>query len=375
VRRAFKFRLFTNRNQDRELAAMLETHRRLYNSCLDERKTRYEAEKVTVRYGEQSARFKAERATNPYYARLNFSSAQATMRRLEKSFANFFRRVKTGEKPGYPRFKGRDFFNSIEFPSYGDGIRLNDTKLRVQHVGMIRVKLHRPIEGEVKTVTLKREAGKWYAVFSCDLGDVLVTPSLLPPVGIDVGLKSFLSKSDGSKPEPNPRYQKTALPELRRKGRAVARKRKGGKNRRKAVKKLAKIHARVKNLRRDHHHKVALKLVRRYGLIAVESLSIKTMLKNDRLARAISDVAWGNFLLTLRAKAESAGVAYVEVNARGTSQECPDCGRVVRKDLSQRWHSCECGCSLDRDEASARVILARGLLARTGPAERKAGVA
>jgi putative transposase len=131
----------------------------------------------------------------------------------------------------------------------------------------------------------------------------------------------------------------------------------------------------VKNLRRDHHHKVALKLVRRYGLIAVESLSIKTMLKNDRLARAISDVAWGNFLLTLRAKAESAGVAYVEVNARGTSQECPDCGRVVRKDLSQRWHSCECGCSLDRDEASARVILARGLLARTGPAERKAGVA
>jgi putative transposase len=375
VRRAFKFRLFTNRNQDRELAAMLETHRRLYNSCLDERKTRYEAEKVTVRYGEQSARFKAERATNPYYARLNFSSAQATMRRLEKSFANFFRRVKTGEKPGYPRFKGRDFFNSIEFPSYGNGIRLNDTKLRVQHVGMIRVKLHRPIEGEVKTVTLKREAGKWYAVFSCDLGDVLVTPSLLPPVGIDVGLKSFLSKSDGSKPEPNPRYQKTALPELRRQGRAVARKRKGGKNRRKAVKKLAKIHARVKNLRRDHHHKVALKLVRRYGFIAVESLSIKNMLKNDRLARAISDVAWGNFLLTLRAKAESAGVAYVEVNARGTSQECPDCGRVVRKDLSQRWHSCECGCSLDRDEASARVILARGLLARTGPAERKAGIA
>ena len=375
MRRAFKFRLFTNRNQDRELAAMLETHRRLYNSCLDERKTRYEAEKVTVRYGEQSARFKAERATNPYYARLNFSSAQATMRRLEKSFANFFRRVKTGEKPGYPRFKGRDFFNSIEFPSYGNGIRLNDTKLRVQHVGMIRVKLHRPIEGEVKTVTLKREAGKWYAVFSCDLGDVLVTPSLLPPVGIDVGLKSFLSKSDGSKPEPNPRYQKTALPELRRQGRAVARKRKGGKNRRKAVKKLAKIHARVKNLRRDHHHKVALKLVRRYGFIAVESLSIKNMLKNDRLARAISDVAWGNFLLTLRSKAESAGVAFVEVDARGTSQECPGCGRVVRKALWQRWHSCACGCSLDRDEASARVILARGLLARTGPAERKAGIA
>src|SRR3954447_23063747 len=126
---------------------MLETHRRLYNSCLDERKSRYEAEKVTVKYAEQSARFKAERATNPYYARLNFSSAQATMRRLEKSFANFFRRLKTGEKPGYPRFKGRDFFNSVEFPTHGDGIRLIGSRLRVRHVGTIRVKLHRTIEG------------------------------------------------------------------------------------------------------------------------------------------------------------------------------------------------------------------------------------
>ena len=135
---------------------------------------------------------------------------------------------------------------------------------------------------------------------------------------------------------------------------------------------MAKVHARVKNLRAEHHHQVALKLVRRYGLIAVESLSIKNMLKNDRLSRAISDVAWGNFLLTLRSKAESAGVAFVEVNARGTTQECSGCGRVVPKDLSQRWHSCECGCSLDRDENAARNVLARGLQARTGPAERKA---
>jgi putative transposase len=231
------------------------------------------------------------------------------------------------------------------------------------------------VQGTVKTVTLKRVAEKWYVVLSCDLGDVATGPSVNPAVGIDVGLKTFLSKSGGSEPEPNPRYLKTALPELRRKGRAVARKRKGGKNRRKAVRKLARVHARVKDLRAEHHHQVALKLVRRYGLIAVESLSIKTMLKYDRLARSISDVAWGNFLLTLKSKAESAGVSVVEVNARGTSRECPDCGKVVRKDLSQRWHSCECGCSLVRDEASARVILARGLLARTGPVERKAGVA
>jgi putative transposase len=375
MRRAFKFRLFTNLNQSRELDIALESHRRLYNACLDQRKTAYETDGTSIRYADQSAWFKAERETNPYFARLNFSAGQATMRRLEKSFANFFRRVKAGEKPGYPRFKGRDFFNSIEYPSHGDGIRLKGNRLRVQHVGVIRVKLHRGVEGKIKTLSLKREAGKWFLVVSCDLGDVAVEPSVNPAVGIDVGLKSFLSKSDGSKPEPNPRYLKTALPELRRKGRAVARKKKGGKNRRKAVKQLAKAHARVKNLRAEHHHQVALKLVRRYGLIAVESLSIRGMLKNGRLARSISDVAWGNFLLTLRSKAESAGVAFVEVNARGTTQECSACGQVVPKDLSQRWHSCSCGCSLDRDENAARNILARGLLARTGPAGLKVGVA
>lgn len=372
MRRAFKYRLWTNTNQERELAAMLETHRRLYNSCLHERKSRYEAEKVTVKYAEQSARFKAERETNSFYARLNFSSAQATMRRLDKAFANFFGRVKSGEKPGYPRFKGRDFFNSVEFPAHGDGIRLTDDRLRVQHVGTIRVKLHRPTEGAIKTLSLKREAGKWYVVVSCDLGDVVVEPSTNPAVGIDVGLKSFLTASDGSS-EPNPRYLKDALPALRKAQRSLARKKKGGRNRRKARGAVAKVHARVANLRREHHFKIALKLVLRFGFIAVESLSIKNMLKNGRLARAISDVAWGNFLLTLRSKAESAGVVFVEVNARGTSQECSGCGQVVRKDLSQRWHSCACGCSLDRDENAARNILARGLQARIGLAGLNVG--
>jgi len=374
VRRAYKYRLWTDADQERELAAMVETHRRLYNDCLHERKARYEAEKVTVKYAEQSARFKVQRATNPFYARLNFSSAQATMRRLDKAFGHFFRRVKSkAGKAGYPRFRGRDRYDSVEFPAHGDGIRLTGDRLRVQHVGTIRVKLHRPVGGRVKTVTLKREADKWYVVLSCDLGDVPVPPSANPPVGIDMGLEKFLSKSDGTTPEPNPRYLKDALPELRRKQRACARKAKGGKNRRKAHKAVAKLHATVANLRREHAHQVALKLVRRYGTIAVEGLSIRNMLKNDRLSRAISDVAWGSFLLTLKSKAESAGVSVVEVDARGTSQECSGCGRVVAKDLSQRWHSCDCGCSLDRDENAARNILARGLPAWTKPAGRNVG--
>src|SRR3954453_10025146 len=157
MRRAFRYRLYPNRNQLRELEITLESYGRLYNACLDERKARYQAEKVTVKYAAQSARFKAERATNPFYARLNFSSAQATMRRLDKAFAHFFRRVKAkAGKAGYPRFRGRDRYDSVEFPAHGDGIRLTGDRLRVQHVGTIRVKLHRTVEGTVKTVTLKR---------------------------------------------------------------------------------------------------------------------------------------------------------------------------------------------------------------------------
>jgi putative transposase len=357
------------------LEIALESHRRHYNACLDERKARYEAEKVTVKYAAQSARFKAERATNPFYARLNFSSAQATMRWLDEAFGHVFRRVEAkADKAGYHRFRGRDRYDSIEFPSHGDGIRLAGDRLRVQHVGVIRVKLHRPVQGRVKTVTLKRVADQWYVVLSCDLGDVAVEPSANPPVGIDVGLEKFLSKIDGTAPEPNPRFLKDALPELRRKQRAYARKARGGKNRRKAREAVAKVHAAVANLRHEHAHQVALKLVRRYGMIAVESLSIRNMLGNDRLSRAIGDVAWGNFQLTLRSKAENAGVAFVEVDARGTSQECPGCRRVVKKDLSQRWHACDCGCSLDRDENAARNILARGLPDWTKPAGRNVGL-
>ena len=368
MRKAFNFRLFTNANQERELDIALETHRRLYNAYLDLRELACSMYGVPLSYVDCSRWFKGQRATNPFFARINFSSAQATMRRLDKAFAAFFRRIKAGEEPGFPRFKGRDFFDSIEFPAYGDGIKLVNGKLRVTNVGLIRIKMHRPLEGKIKTVSLKREAGHWYAVFSCDLGDVPIEPSTNPPVGIDVGLESFFTTSDGAR-EPNPRYQKTALPELRRAQRSHARKRKGGKNRRKSRRKVAKIHARVKRLRREHHHQVSLKLVRRYGLVVVESLNIRGMLKNDKLARSISDAGWAGFLETLRTKAESAGVAYVEVDARGTSQQCSACGSEVRKGLSVRQHDCpHCGLSLHRDENAARNILARGLLARTGPA-------
>jgi putative transposase len=376
MRRAFKFRLYPSANQARELGIMVETHRRLYNAALEQRKLAYETRGLSLNYYYQANQLKELRAADPYQARTNFSSEQATLRRLDTSYQNFFRRCKQGSKaPGFPRFKGREHFDSVTFPTYGDGIRLKDNRLRVQHVGTIRTKVHRAVEGAVKTASIKREADKWFVVLSCDLGDVVVAPSTLPAGGIDVGLEAFLTTSDGQRIG-NPRYQKAELPKLRRLQRATSRKKKGGRNRRKASRRVRVLHARVRNLRHEHHHQVALKLIRLYGLIGVESLSVSNMLKNHSLARAISDAGWAGFVNVLRCKAERAGAEVVAVNPRGTSQECSGCGVDVPKKLAERWHTCpHCGLSLHRDENAAKNILARALLARTGPTDLKSNPA
>jgi putative transposase len=376
MRRAFKFRLYPTANQARELGIMVETHRRLYNAALEQRKLAYETRGLSLNYYAQSNQLKELRASDPYQARTNFSSEQATLRRLDKAYQNFFRRCQQGSKaPGFPRFKGREHYDSVTFPAYGDGIRLADNRLRVQHVGTVRTKIHRSVDGTVKTATLKREADKWFVVLSCDLGDVVVAPSTLPAGGIDVGLEAFLTTSDGQRIG-NPRYQKAELPKLRRLQRATSRKKKGGRNRRKASRRVRVLHARVRNLRHEHHHQVALKLIRLYGLIGVESLSVSNMLKNHSLARAISDAGWAGFVNVLRYKAERAGAEVVAVNPRGTSQECSGCGVDVPKKLAERWHTCpHCGLSLHRDENAAKNILARALLARTGPTDLKSNPA
>ena len=376
MRRAFKFRLYPSANQARELGIMVETHRRLYNAALEQRKLAYETRGLSLNYYYQSNQLKELRAADPYQARTNFSSEQATLRRLDTSYQNFFRRCKQGSRvPGFPRFKGRDHFDSVTFPTYGDGIRLKDNRLRVQHVGTIRTKVHRAVEGAVKTASIKREADKWFVVLSCDLGDVVAPPSTLPAGGIDVGLEAFLTTSDGHRIE-NPRYQKAELPKLRRLQRATSRKKRGGRNRRKASRKVRVLHARVRNLRHEHHHQTALFLIRLYGLIGVEGLSVANMLKNHSLARAISDAGWAGFVNVLRCKAEKAGAEVVAVNPRGTSQECSGCGVDVSKKLAERWHTCpHCGLSLHRDENAAKNILARALLARTGPTDLKSNPA
>jgi putative transposase len=359
---AYKYRLYPSRSQEDSLSTMLETHRRLYNQALEQRKAAYETKGKPVTYGQQSMWMKDRRREDPYLAETNFSSCQATLRRLDKAFNAFFRRVKKGEKPGYPRFKGRNRFDSVEFPAYGDGCKLKGKKVYFQHIGDIKIKLHRLVEGKIKTVSFKREIDKWYVIFTCELPDVEAAPSILPPVGIDLGLKSFLVTSEGESIDP-PHFYREAEAKLRRAQRHLARCKKGSNRRKKAVKRVATIHKHITNQRRDFHHKVALDLVNSHGLIACEDLNVKGLARTC-LAKSVNDVGWGSFLNMLQYKAEGAGTVLVKVDPRKTTQMCSQCQHIpeVKLTLKDRVYVCEkCGFTADRDYNAALNILRLGL--------------
>jgi putative transposase len=330
-----------------------------------------------VAYGQQSAHLKVERTTNVFLMRTNFSSCQATLRRLDRAFQAFFRRVKAGETPGYPRFKGRGRFDTVEFPSYGDGCKVDGRLVYFQHIGLVKVKLHRPMEGTIKTISFKCEADGWHAVFSCELPDTDIHPSALPATGIDLGLKAFVVTADGCEIAP-PRYYRRAQAAFRRAQRSVARKQKGSNRRKKAVKRLARHHLHVANQRRNIHHQVACQLVSQHGMIAHEALNIPGIARS-RLAKSTYDVGWGQFLTVLHSKAEGAGVRVIAVPPANTTQQCSACGVMPaspeqRKTLRDRVHRCpscgSCGYVADRDLNAAQNILrlGRSLQALTWPA-------
>jgi putative transposase len=328
---------------------------RLYNAALQERRDAYKTCRKSLNYYDQANQLREIRAAKDS-GLTNYSCSQDVLRRVDKAFKAFFRRIKSGNNPGYPRFKPRRRFDSITFPSYGDGIRLNGGMLRVQGIGNIKVKLHRPLVGEVKTATLKRECGKWYVCLSIEY-----TAYALPPldneIGIDVGLIDFATLSNG-KSVPNPRFYKNAEPTLRRAQRKVARRKKGSNRRRKAVALLQKIHARIKNQRNEFQHKFSFWLVNNFGTIAIENLNVRG-LAAGMLAKSVHDVAWAAFFSKLAYKAANAGRRLIAVNPNGTSQTCL-CGAKVWKKLSDREHVCTaCGLVEARDVVSAQVILQR----------------
>lgn len=343
---------------------MLDTHRILYNNALAERKDVYESSGVSLRYGDQSASYKENRKSNEYYQRTNFSSCQATLKRLDRAYQAFFRRVKAGQTPGYPRFRGRGRFDSVEFPSYGDGGKMRDSgRAYFQHIGEIKVKLHRPWEGVIKTMRLKRKVNKWYLVLSCDLG--ACTPakrSVRTGVGIDLGLKTFATASDGTE-FGSETFFRDHEAKLRRLQRRVSRRNKGSNRWKKACIDVAKHHVKIANRRRNWHFNTAGKIISGYDLIAVEDLNISGLART-RMAKSVVDAAWGQFVNILEFKAECAGATVVKVNPAYTTQMCSACesieGPKGQAGLGEREWTCSCGVEHDRDVNAAKNILRLG---------------
>jgi putative transposase len=282
--------------------------------------------------------------------------------RVDLAFQAFFRRVKSGEKPGYPRFKGYGWYDSITYPQYGNGAVLNDRMLRLSKVGDVKVILHRPVEGEIRTVTIQRSVGKWYACFSCEVEPkpLTVTDEI---IGVDLGLKTFAVLSNGE-PIKRQRWMKGDEKDIARLQCKKTRCLKGSPKWDKAVKALRQAYQRANNRRDNFAHQESRKLVNRYGLLVFEDLQIQAMQANGNrtINQNMADVAWNRLVQYTTYKAESAGRGMILVNPRGTTQMCSGCGEVVPKDLSVRVHDCpHCGLRLDRDLNAAKNILARGL--------------
>jgi putative transposase len=390
VRRSFKFLLRPTSQQAAVLGACLEDHRQLYNAALQERRDAYRMRKVSIRYGDQSAQLKDIRRDDGGGQGLwSAASQQATLRRLDRAFGSFFRRVQAGQKAGYPRFRGRGQFTSVEWPQDRNGCRWDSqphdpqTRVYLQGIGHVKVHQHRPVLGRVKTISLKREGACWFVVLSCDDVPAVALAPTGAVVGVDMGIASLVTTSDGDQVD-NPRHLAASAERLAKAQQDLARKKRGSKRRRKAVAKVAAIHGKVRRQRLDYAHKTALGLVRDYDVIVHEDLRIANMVRRATpkpdpdmpgqflpnggsaktgLNRSISDAGWGVFLSILSAKAESAGRTLIAVNPANTSRTCARCGHCAKENrVTQAEFRCQrCGHAAHADVNAAINILRAGL--------------
>lgn len=390
MRKTFKYRLYGSPAVATKLDWVLWQLRTLYNDALTERRMAYSMRGVSISYYDQANQLPAIKDVCPEYAEIGSHVLQDTLRRLDKTFAAFFRRCKRGEKAGYPRYQGRNRFDSFTYPDIA-GWQLEGNILTLSKIGPLKVQLHRPIEGKIKTVTIKREGEHWYVCFSCELEQDAQPVAVQTEVGIDVGLEKFATLSTGEQIA-NPRYFRLSADRLIAKQQQLSRCVRGSNRRDKVRKQVAALHRKVANQRRDFQHKLSHRLVAAYDAIYVEDLPIKNMVRAPKpkvgdaaagepeylpngaaakggLNKSISDAGWGYFLQMLAYKAGWAGKLLLKVNPCYTSQTCSDCSAVKRKELSERWHSCECGAERDRDEEAARVIFKLGTSLRNGFAQ------
>ncbi len=376
--KAYKFRIYPTRKQIGTLEWTLRRSKELYNAALQERRDAYRMSGVSVSYSMQADQLPQIKQIREEYQDIHSQVQQDVLKRLDKAFDAFFRRVKNGQTPGYPRFKSGDRYDSFTYPQ--SGYEIIGNRLHLSKIGHIKIKLHRQIKGKIKTCTVKREGDQWFAIFATEYEfDPAMTfhPSE-EAVGIDLGVKSFAVLSDGT-PIANPRYYRRAEEQIQAAHQKIHRRKKGSHRRTRGKSELSRRYRKVRNRRRDFLHQQSRKLVKQYGTLVFEDLQITNMTKapdaiqdengtylpngaatKGGLNKSILDAAWGQFVALCRHKAEEAGGSVVKVAPKDSSQECSDCGRIVAKDLSERWHSCpHCGAELDRDHNAALNILHR----------------
>jgi putative transposase len=355
----FRYRLLPRRTQHRALEQILESQRELYNAALEERIGAHRLAGKSITYFDQTGSITEWRESDSDGRSVPVNLQRATLKRVDEAFKGFFRRLKQGTKPGFPRFRGKGRFDSFAFREFS-GITLRNGSLRFRGMpGKLRVHLHRelPPHASIRSCTFKRDSKGWSVSFA-----VVVAPApnrgTSRVVGVDLGICTFAALSDGGF-VPSVSSARKAEGKLRQAQRALSRKQRGSKGRRKARIVVARCHAAEARRRREHLHQASTRLVRDYDVIVVEKLNVKG-LACGVLAKQVRDASWAKFISILRYKAEWAGTQLIEVNPYDSSQECSNCGVRVPKDLHVRWHTCvHCGLSIDRDLNAARNIINR----------------
>lgn len=349
----------------------IELTRLLYNKLLEKAKAEYQKTKsFEIKKATFNRLLKEAIVENKEYNRLYSQTRQNVFVRLQRAYQNFFRRVKERKagkkiKAGFPRFKSKDRYNSLTYPQFGFSIDKN--MLRLAKIGRVKIELHRPIEGAIKTLSIKKEAGSYYAIFSTISETEPPKIKDTHPVGIDVGLETFATFSDGRKIT-KPNFARKKEKRIAHWQRVIARRQKGSHRRDKAKLKLEREWQHINNETNDFIQKITTELVNGdYTSFAFEDLRIQNMLKNHRLSRSIGNAVWSRFIQVLSYKAEEAGMGIVFVDPKNTSQICSNCGFLSSLSLSERVFNCRrCGYQDDRDTNAAKNILNRTTAGHAG---------
>jgi putative transposase len=355
----FRYRLLPTKQQHRSLEAILQSQRQLYNAALEERIEAYRKANVSRSCFDQFKALTEWRRDDPEASILPVTLQRATLKRLDNAYNGFFRRAKSGCKPGFPRFRGKGRFDSFGFREFR-GILMKAGRLRFKGMpGALRVHMHQPMppEAVIKTCTFRRDVKGW----SVGLVAEVPTPPLREGariVGIDLGITTFAALSDGAM-IPSLRAACRAEGRLRVAQRALSRRKRGSKGRSKARDEVRRCHAVTARRRANHLHQTSARLMRDYDVVAIEALQVNGLARGI-LAKDVHDVSWAKFISLLRYKAAKAGTRLIEVDPRNTTQDCSGCGVRVTKELGDRQHECpRCGLSIDRDLNAARNILNR----------------